>query len=53
MRYLPFVFYYIYAIFVIAVFSYIVFHLKESGWWFILAVLLLNNSPNFRNNKND
>lgn len=40
-----FIAYYIYAIFVIGIFSYIVFELDYSGAWFILAIILLEKSP--------
>ena len=43
-----FILYYLYAIFVVGLFSYVVFWLDKSGWWFIIALLLLNNTPIIR-----
>lgn len=43
-----FILYYVYAIFVVGLFSYVVFWLDKSGWWFIIALLLLNNTPIIR-----
>ena len=37
--------YYIYVLLVLAVFSYAVFVLDHSGWWFILALLFIEISP--------
>ena len=37
--------YYVYAIFIICLFSYAVFWLDKSGWWFLLAVVLLDIQP--------
>jgi hypothetical protein len=51
MKYLVFIFYYIYAIVVVGIFSYVIFVLNKSAWWFVLAVLLLNNSPIIKKDK--
>jgi len=40
-----FVAYYIYAAFIIGLFSYIVFGLDYSGAWYILALILLDCAP--------
>lgn len=42
---LNYLFYYVYAITILAGTSYIVFALGYSGLWFILALLLLDNKP--------
>lgn len=43
-----FVSYYIYCIVIIGVFSYAVFILNRSGWWFALALILLSISPTIK-----
>lgn len=37
--------YYIYALTVILLTGYVVFILDYSGWWFAMALVLLNISP--------
>ena len=43
--------YYIYAIFVVCLFSYVVFWKDFNGWWFLMALILLNISPTITNKK--
>lgn len=40
-----FILYYLYAIFVVGLFSYVVFWLGRDGWWFVVAFLLLQIQP--------
>lgn len=48
---LIFLFYYLYAIFVVASCGYVVFYLNRSGWWFLLALLLVNITPKISSKK--
>ena len=48
-----FIAYYIFAVFVVGLFSYAVFWLDKSGWWFLIALILLNISPTIKNKKED
>jgi len=45
MKYLIFVAYYLYALAIIAGTAFLVFWRGESGWWFLLALLLLQITP--------
>lgn len=48
MKYLVFVAYYLYSLAIISGTAYLVFWKDASGWWFVLAALLINNSPEFK-----
>ena len=52
-NYWVFIAYYIFAVFVVGLFSYAVFWLDKSGWWFLMALILLNISPTIKNKKGD
>ena len=53
-NYWVFIAYYIFAVFVVVeLFSYAVFWLDKSGWWFLMALILLNISPTIENKKED
>ncbi len=43
-----FILYYLYAIFVVGLFSYVVFWLDRNGAWFIIAFLLLQIQPEIK-----
>lgn len=43
-----FILYYLYAIFVVGLFSYVVFWLDKEGWWFIVAFVLLQIQPEIK-----
>lgn len=44
-----FIAYYIFAVFVVGLFSYAVFWLDKSAWWFVMVLILLNISPTVKN----
>lgn len=48
MKYLVFVAYYVYCLGIMAGCGYIVFWRGESGWWFVLAALMTEISPEFK-----
>lgn len=50
---LIFALYYLYAMIVICIFSYAVFWLDKSGWYFLLCLLLLQITPSIENRKTD
>lgn len=54
MKYLVFVAYYLFCAFLLAGTAYIVFWKQQSGWWFLLALVFANLSPEFNSdNKNE
>ena len=40
--------YYIYAAFIISLFAYVTFGLGYSGWWWILALILLDVNVTYK-----
>ena len=45
--------YYIYCLLIIFGCGYAVFVLNASGWWFMLALLLCDTSPEIKQNKDE
>lgn len=43
--------YYLYAVSVVSIFSYAVFWLDKSGWYWLLALIMLNISPTITTKK--
>ena len=43
--------YYLYAVSVVCIFSYAVFGLDKSGWYWVLALIMLNISPTITTKK--
>ncbi len=47
MKYIVFIFYYLFAAFIVGLSCYIVIELHQSKWW-LLLLLLLSRSPEFK-----
>jgi hypothetical protein len=45
--------YYSYCLLVIFATGYVVFELNHSGWWFLLALMLCNSSPEIKKEKDE
>jgi hypothetical protein len=47
-----FIAYYVYCLLLVFGTGYVVFWLNNSGWWFLVTMLLCNISPEIKENKN-
>lgn len=48
-----FIAYYIFVFAIMVLCGYVVFVLKESGWWFLLAFLICDNAPSITKDKDE